>query len=106
MYRGTIKLPEILQIKCLSLIRLGYIMNLFTIDLFTRVSEVNLKLFVNELRITELQDIKRLCQAIIERDEVNNLLREDIEGLIMALDMFIQVASTPMRSCGTLALIK
>lgn len=95
-----IKLPDPILLRCVSLINLGTIMNIFSINIFMRVLDVKNRLTANELLIQDLQDIKTLCAAISEKDEINELLRADINELSEILELFILVAYSPVRPCG------
>lgn len=95
-----IKLPAPIQLRCYSMINLGRLMNIFTIDLFMHVIDVRSRLDENNLMIHDLQDFQRLGQEILKSNEINDLLREDIMELIAILDIFITVSYSPIRSCG------
>jgi hypothetical protein len=100
MHFGPIKLPEPLQARCVSLINLGKMLNLFDINLFIRVMDVHRNMISDKLTIMDLQDIVRLCDVINTNDQINELLHIDINEFKDIINMFISVASCPDRSCG------
>lgn len=95
-----ISLPFPIQSRCISLINLGRMMNLFSINMFMHVMDVYNRLMSNELWIYDLQDLQRLCDEIVKNEAINNYLREDIKELFQILDLFIKVSYTPVRPCG------
>ena len=95
-----IPLPLPIHARCVALINLGTMMNLFSIQMFMHVMEVNHRLMVNELMIHDLQDFKRLCSAILDSPLINQSLRAEIEELSDILELFITVAYSPIRPCG------
>lgn len=99
MHKGPIELPTILQLKCIALIDVGSIINLFPITLFLRVSEVNSRLLSNQLMFHDLLDLERLCSVIIEYD-INENIKEGIEELKKNLNLFILASSAPTMPCG------
>lgn len=104
MHKGPIKLGVQIQQRCLSLVNLGNIMQLFTIRLFVRAMEVSDRLVENQLFLHDIQDLVLLGSAIKESDMINEHLREDIGLLLEILDLYIQVSSQPTRPCGMLSL--
>lgn len=100
MHHGPIKLPEPVKLRCLALFNLGGLLCLYTIDVHVKVMEVREHIIDDTLRIHHLQDIRKLCSAISEREELNDTLRDDVNELSQILELFINVASYPNRSCG------
>ncbi len=100
MHQGFIPLPEPLQCRCVSLINIGSMMRLYSIRLFVHVMDVHQRIIHNKLRVMDLQDLIRLCDAVSNHDQVNDSLKEDIAGLKSILALFIDVASIATRPCG------
>lgn len=100
MHKGPVKLGTPLRARCLSLISLGTMINIFTIDVFIAVMEVNQRIRDDKLYMHDLQDLVRLGKAIQESEMVGDQLKEDIEQLLTILGLFIQAASVPTRSCA------
>lgn len=100
MHKGPIILPDPIKVRCLALINLGNLLHMFGITLFIRVMEVQQKIINDNLLVHDIQDIKRLCDAVKRTDQINDELKKDIEELYNILDLFINVASFPTRSCG------
>jgi hypothetical protein len=100
MHRGPIKLPLPLQARCVALMNLGSLLQLYSITLFIRVADVHRNIVNDNLTIMDLQDIVRLGEAIQSNDRINDALREDISSLKDIIQMFIDIASHPTRPCG------
>ncbi len=100
MYSGPIKLPDPIKLRCYALINLGSMLQLFDITSFVRVIEVRTNIAHECLRVPDLQDIARLCEAVMSAEEVNDSLREEVLELSMIINLFIEVASSPTRPCG------
>lgn len=100
MHKGPINLPDPIKFKCLSLINLGNMLQLFSINLFVRVMDVRQKIDNNTLLVHDLQDIVRLCDTIKKNSQINEDLKKDITELHDILELFINVASFPTRNCG------
>ncbi len=99
MYKGPIELPIILQLKCIALIDIGSVINIFPITLFLRVAEVNSRLLDNQLMFHDLLDLERLCSIILNYD-IKEDIKEGIEELKKNLNLFIIASSTPTMPCG------
>lgn len=95
-----LKLPLSIVEKCLALINLGNLLQLYDINIFVRVMDVSNKLQRNELYVHDLQSLQFLCNVVKVRDEINETLREDIEALHDILDLFIAASSAPAIACG------
>jgi hypothetical protein len=106
MHQGPIKLPEPLQARCVSLINLGSLMQLYSITLFIRVMEVHARILNDALTIMDLQDLMKLCDAVSEHPDVNDSLKSDIDSLKHILNVFIDVASCATRPCGMWTMVE
>ena len=100
MHSGPIKLPEPIKLRCLSLFNLGGLLCMYSINNHVRVMEVRDYIAGDTLRVHHIQEIRELCSLISQRQEINNTLREDVNELSMILELFINVASFPNRSCS------
>lgn len=100
MHQGPIKLPEHLQARCVALINLGSLMQLYSITLFIRVMEVHSRLLNDTLTIIDLQDLIKLCDAVKAHPDVNESLQTDIDSLKQIISLFRDVASHATRPCG------
>lgn len=100
-----LKLPAIIIEKCLALINLGNLLQLFNINLFVQVMEISNRLQRNNLYIHDLQAIQHLCEVAKEHSDVNDSLRDDIEALHEILDLFINTSAAPTIACGGWAFI-
>ena len=96
----SIRFPPPITEKCIALINLGNLLQIFDINLFMRALQVTRKLNENELFVQDVQDLKLLCSIIIEYTEVNESLREDVKELSLVLDLFINTAASPTMACG------
>ena len=99
-----IKLPPPITDRCVALINLGNLLQLFNINLFMRAYDVEQKLTRNDLLIHDVQDIQRLCKAVMDSQEINEFLREDVLALSTILDLFIEAAAAPTMPCGMWAM--
>lgn len=100
MHKGPIPLPLPIKLRCYALINLGNLLQLFDIRLYLRVMEVRQKISNDDLRVHDIQDIKLLCAAVRDSEEINDSLRSEVVELSQILDLFINVASFPSRDCG------
>jgi hypothetical protein len=100
MHKGFIPLPDGIKLRCLSLINLGRMMNLFNIEIFERVANVHCRLLTDQLLMHHIQDLMLLSSIIMDSGEINEYLYEDINELNQILDIFVNVAACPIRSCG------
>lgn len=99
----SVRFPEPITEKCFALIKLGNLLQLFDISLYLRVLDVSDRLRSNQLYIHDVQDIQKLCSAVLECKQINDLLKEDITNLSDILDIFIAVAAAPTMVCGVWA---
>ena len=68
--------------------------------MFIKVMDVHRNIESNKATIMDLQDIVRLCDVINDNDQINELLRIDINEFKEIINMFINVAAYPNRPCG------
>lgn len=100
----SIKLSDYLVHQCLSILRLGNLMNIFeTRELWNRGIVVTYRLNHNKLFIQDIQDIQRLGEVICESELVQKSTKEDILAINTILTMFIETAAFPTRVCGAWA---
>lgn len=100
MHKGPIALPVPIKLRCFALLNLGNLLQLFDIRLFLRVMEVRQKIANDTLLVHDIQDIRLLCSAVEDSEEINDCLRAEVVELSQILDLFINVASFPSRDCG------
>lgn len=100
MHNGAIPLPDPIIARCLALINLGSMLRIYSINAFGIARGVADHMNEKRISVLDLQDIKRLCVAINENDQINDSLRGDITELFAIVDLFIQAASSPARPCG------
>jgi len=100
MHTGPISLPEPIQARCIALINLGSMLQLFDINLFIKVTDGHRRMSLGLSTILDLQDIVKLCDIVATKKEVNALLNKDIMEFKDIINTFIAVAVCPDRSCG------
>lgn len=105
MHKGPISLPQQLQVRCMMLINLASAINLFTVRHFMRVAIVGERLQKNELLFHDLQDLHKLCLAVLDEGIPSDTVTEDITFLSLALKQFIFHAACPHFPCGMVAVL-
>ncbi len=82
------------------MIELGALLCLFPIELFGQVARVNERLIKNELFASDLQDLIRLSQALLEYEQLAVSLKQSIYDLSCRLHTRIQQFALIAKSCG------
>ncbi len=100
MYSGPIKLPQMIQDQCQSLIHIGGSLQIYSISMFMHVMDVHRRIVMGANTILDLQEIILLCDILIDHPFVGNNLIADLREFKKIIQMFIDVASLPSRSCG------
>ena len=100
MKTKCIMFPEWLRVKCLSLIQLGSLMVLFNITHYMQIISVNDALEENELHLHHLTDLSRLCNVLLQHDELSDKLLEDINEVNNALMVSINITASIPKPCS------
>lgn len=95
-----IELHPTAVIKSQSIINIGAFLCLFPLSIYFKVGKVSENLEKNELFASDLKDLIQLANILLERDELSDLLKEDIGDLATYLNMkIVQFANIP-KPCG------
>lgn len=95
-----ISLHSEMIIKCKSLIDLGAYFCIFSIYEYNRVVSVIDNLNTNRLFASDLEDLKLLCTILLERNDLNNELKQDILNVYHYLEFKINEFSNIKISCA------
>lgn len=87
-------------VKSQSLINVGAFLCIFPINLFGRVAEVNEHLARNELYASDLEDLIQLSNILLNRDQLSELLKQDMRQLAMYLNLKVMQYAEIKKSCG------
>lgn len=91
--------PEAI-VKAQSLINIGTVLCIFPINLFGRVAQVTDNLLKNELFASDLNDLISLSNALLNHDQISDLLKLDINKLSIYLDLKIRQFADIKKACG------
>jgi glycine cleavage system H lipoate-binding protein len=86
--------------KAQSLINVGALLCVFPLNLFGRVIEVNENLSRNQLFASDLSDLMWLANILLNHDEINHLLKLDIQDLYRYLDMKVHQFGDIKKACA------
>lgn len=95
-----IELHQIAIIKSQSMINLGAFLCLFPLSMYSKVGSITENLEKNKLFASDVKDLIHLANILIERDELSDLLKEDIVDLIKYLNLKIVEFSHIPKSCA------
>ncbi len=95
-----IELHPAAVIKSQSMINLGAFLCLFPLSMYYQVGKVSDNLEKNELFASDIKDLIRLANILMECDELSDLLKDDIMNLKSYLNMKIEQFANIPKSCA------
>lgn len=99
IHRGAIPLPPSIVSRCIALVSVGNVLELYTHDMVDLIDGIIMRMMTNRLMMIDLQSINRLCSAVMDHEDVADDLRANVQDLYDVIDLFIQAAYTPSRPC-------
>ena len=100
IHRGAIPLPSAIINRCIALVSIGNILELYTPDMVDVIDGIMTRMMTNQITLTDLQSARWLCVEVMNHDDVMEDLFNNVQDLSDVIGLFIKAAYEPSRPCS------